>query len=67
MLPLLTGWKRNGSVKSCSPPIVEMITVKMIVGRIIGTVTWMNCRQLRAPSTADASYNSSGIDCIAAR
>ena len=42
-------------MKSWSPPIVEMITVKMIVGRIIGTVTWMNCRQGRAPSTADAS------------
>ena len=32
-------------MKSWSPPIVEMMTVKMIVGRIIGTVTWMNCRQ----------------------
>ena len=52
---LVLGWKRYASVKSCSPPIVEMITVKRIVGRSIGTVTCTNCRKRRAPSTAAAS------------
>ena len=42
-------------MKSWSPPIVEMMTVKMIVGRSIGIVTWLNCRHGRAPSTAAAS------------
>ena len=50
-----SGWNRYGSVKSCSPPIVEMMTVKMIVGRSDGIVTWKNCRQLLAPSTDAAS------------
>src|SRR2546429_5961112 len=40
--PLVLGWKRYASVKSCSPPIVAMITVKRIVGRSIGTVTCTN-------------------------
>ena len=34
-------------MKSWSPPIVEMMTVKMIVGRIIGTVMCQNCLQRR--------------------
>ena len=54
-------------MKSWSPPIVEMMTVKMIVGRIIGTVMCQNCFQRRAPSIAADSYRSSGIACIAAR
>ena len=55
VLPLLTGWKRNGSVKSCSPPIVEMITVKMIVGRSSGTVICQNWRARDAPSMSRPS------------
>ena len=35
--PFLTGWKRKGSVKSWSPPIVETTTVKMILGLLYPT------------------------------
>ena len=55
MAPCFSGSNRYGSVKSCSPPIVETMTVKMIVGRSIGTVTFQNCFHPLAPSIAAAS------------
>ena len=59
--------KISGSVNSCMPAIVEMITVKMMAGLIIGMVMLQNCRTFEAPSTVAASYRSRGIACIAAR
>jgi hypothetical protein len=44
-----------------------MTTVKTITGLIPGIVTWRNCCQRLAPSTAAASYSSLGIAAIAAR
>src|SRR4051812_27940624 len=41
--------KSSGSVNSWSPPIVEMTTVKTIVGRMDGTVTRRNVVQRLAP------------------
>ena len=48
----------SGSPKSWVAPIVETTTVKRIVGRSAGTVTWRNCCQRLAPSSAAASYRS---------
>ena len=56
-----------GSVNTCSPPIVAVITTKMIVGRSSGTVTPMKVRQRFAPSTTAASMMSRGMACMAAR
>ena len=56
-----------GSANSVSPPMVEMNTVKMMIGRNCGTVICQNCRREDAPSIAAASYRSRGIVCIAAR
>ncbi len=47
--------------------MVETITANRIVGRSIGTVMDLNCRQRLAPSMAAASYSSNGTACIAAR
>ena len=47
--------EQSGSVNSCRPPIVEMMTTKMIVGRSIGMVICQNCRHGLAPSIAAAS------------
>ena len=49
------------------PPIVDTITVKMIVGRIAGTVILVSCWKLDAPSRDAASYRSLLTACIAAR
>src|SRR5262249_17952082 len=48
--PERSGSNRYGSVNSWRPPIVEMMTVKMIVGRRFGIVTCQSCRHGRAPS-----------------
>lgn len=55
--PAIVGLPSNmtGSVNRVSPPMVEMNTVKMIVGRSIGTVICQNCRLAVAPSMAAAS------------
>lgn len=45
----------RGSSKICSPPIVEVITTKMMVGRSIGTVTCQKRRILPVPSMIAAS------------
>ena len=54
-------------MKVCSPPIVEVMIVKMITGRSEGTVMLVSCRQRPAPSTDAASYSSRGIDWSPAR
>ena len=64
---LVPEWNIRGSVKSCRPPMVEMMTQKMIVGLSIGTVIDQNCRARLAPSIAAASYRSRGMACMAAR
>ncbi len=56
----------RGSAKICSPPMVEVMTTKMTVGRMLGTVTEVNCRNRLAPSIAAASYRSRGTACMAA-
>jgi hypothetical protein len=56
-----------GSLNSCSPPIVERITVNTTTGWIMGTVIRHSCRHGPAPSTAAASYTSLGIVCMAER
>ena len=38
---------RRGSSKICRPPMVDVMTTKMIVGRSIGTVTEKNWRTRR--------------------
>ncbi|CAM3963685.1 hypothetical protein ISCU110981_20280 [Isoptericola cucumis] len=43
------------SSKICRPPIVEVMTMKMIVARICGTVTEKNWRTRPAPSMTAAS------------
>ena len=48
-------------------PIVEMMTMKMIVGLIIGTVILRSWVSPFAPSMVAASYSSRGTACIAAR
>ena len=45
--------------------MVEVTTVKRIVGRIDGTVIDQNIRQREAPSSVADSYMSFGTDCIA--
>lgn len=67
MPPEIDPSNSSGSPKSWVAPIVEMITVKTMVGRSPGRVTWMNCRQREAPSIPAASYSSCGIDCMPAR
>lgn len=57
----------KGSPNSWVAPIVETTHVKRIVGRSEGTVTWRNCCQRDAPSSAADSYSSPGTACIAAR
>ena len=42
-------------MKICSPPIVDVTTVKMITGRSDGIVMWRNCFQPPAPSIDAAS------------
>ena len=44
--------KSRGSAKICSPPMVEVMTTKISVGRIIGTVIDRNWRTRPAPSSA---------------
>ena len=38
-LRALVSSKSRGSAKICRPPMVEVMTTKIIVGRIIGSVT----------------------------
>ena len=45
----------RGSSKICSPPMVEVITTKMMVGFREGIVIERNDRQRAAPSTTAAS------------
>lgn len=59
--------KSRGSPKSWVAPIVETMTVKTIVGRRPGSVTWRNCCHRLAPSSEAASYRSKGTDCMPAR
>ena len=42
--------KIRGSAKICSPPMVEVMTTKIRVGLIIGSVTETNWRTRPAPS-----------------
>ena len=44
--------KSRGSVKICSPPMVEVMITKITVGRISGTVSEMKRRTRPAPSSA---------------
>ena len=51
-LRALVSSKSRGSAKIWSPPIVEVMMTKTIVGRIIGTVMRENWRTRPAPSSA---------------
>ncbi len=54
--PCIRFWLNiSGSVNNCSPPMVETIEVKMIVGRSDGTVIRQNWTRRDAPSMAAAS------------
>lgn len=46
---------------------MPVTSVKTIIGRMSGIVTWRITFQLEAPSTLPASYNSEGIPCKPAR
>ena len=66
-IALVPELNRRGSVKSWSPPMVEMMTAKTIVGLSSGTVIDQNCLDRLAPSIEADSYRSRGMACMAAR
>src|SRR5437868_15406068 len=57
----------DGSLKSCSVPMIEKSAVRMIAGRTIGTLMLRLIRHALAPSIRAASYNSLGTACSAVK
>ena len=57
----------SGSAKIWKPPIVEMMTVKMIVGRSSGTVIDQNCCHCAGAVDGGGLVEVAGMACMAAR